>query len=72
MMIDSPVKHAFGPSPAVSFFVECDTAEEVDRLAGALGEAGEILMPLGAYPFSPHYTWLTDRFGLSWQIGQQP
>ncbi|WP_211360610.1 VOC family protein [Mucilaginibacter frigoritolerans] len=25
-------------------------------------------MPLSAYPFSKKYGWLTDQFGVSWQL----
>lgn len=46
-------------TPAVSFSVDCDTQEEVDAYWDALtsdgGEPGQC-------------GWLTDRFGLSWQI----
>ncbi|HWM57609.1 MAG TPA: VOC family protein [Pseudonocardia sp.] len=43
---------------AVSFEVRCDTQEEIDRLWAALVEGGKP-GPCG---------WLTDRYGLSWQI----
>ncbi len=69
-LLDSPPVHDFGITPAVSLFVTCDTAEEVDRLAGALGAEGQVMMPLDAYDFSPRYCWISDRFGVSWQISQ--
>lgn len=55
-------------TPAISFFVGCDSADEVDALFQKLSEGGEILMPLQAYPFSEKFTWVNDRFGLSWQL----
>jgi predicted 3-demethylubiquinone-9 3-methyltransferase (glyoxalase superfamily) len=30
------------------------------------------MMPLDAYDFSPHFTFIADRFGVSWQIMQAP
>jgi predicted 3-demethylubiquinone-9 3-methyltransferase (glyoxalase superfamily) len=55
-------------NPSVSFLVACRTKGEVDELWRALAQGGEVLMPLGAYPFSERYGWTTDRYGLSWQI----
>ncbi len=69
-IIDSPDVHAFTFTPAVSFSVGCETAEEVDRLFATLSEGGQVLMPLDSYPFSPRYAWINDRFGVSWQIIQ--
>lgn len=54
-------------NPSISFLAACDTAAEVDRLHAGLSD-GNDLMPLGDYPFSGRYAWVTDRFGLSWQI----
>lgn len=58
----------FSITPAISFFVSCDTAEEVDELWSALSDGGTALMPLDAYPFSPKYGWIQDRYGVSWQL----
>lgn len=55
-------------NPSVSFRVDCESDHEVDTLWRRLGEGGEVLMPLGAYPFSRRYGWLQDRYGLSWQV----
>ncbi|MDH6219761.1 VOC family protein [Streptomyces pseudovenezuelae] len=71
MCIDSYVNHAFGFTPAVSLFVECDTEAELDRLYGALVEKGQELMPLGSYGFSAKFGWVNDRFGVSWQLNLQ-
>lgn len=68
MCFDSPVKHGFTFTPSVSLFVECESDAEIDRLAGALVEGGEFLMPLGDYGFSRRFAWVSDRFGVSWQL----
>lgn len=67
---DSPIKHAFGFTPALSLAVSCETAAEVDAIYAGLAVGGKVLMPLGEYPFSPRYAWLDDRFGVSWQLSQ--
>jgi predicted 3-demethylubiquinone-9 3-methyltransferase (glyoxalase superfamily) len=48
--------HAF--TEAISFFVSCETQEEVDHLWTTLTDGGEE-QPCG---------WLKDRYGVSWQI----
>lgn len=65
---DSFVKHDFSFTPAFSFFVECTSVEEIARLASALAEGGMELMPMGDYGFSRRFTWVSDRFGVSWQL----
>jgi predicted 3-demethylubiquinone-9 3-methyltransferase (glyoxalase superfamily) len=70
--MDSPVQHAFTFTPSISLFVECATAQQVDELNARLLEGGSSLMPLDAYPFSPHYAWVSDRFGVSWQLYLAP
>ena len=66
--IDSPVEHAFDMTPAISFFVECGDADELERLFGALAEGGTVFMPLDDYGFSRRYGWVEDRFGVPWQL----
>ena len=58
----------FKPTPALSFFVNCDTDDEINILWAKLSDGGEILMPLDKYPFSERFGWINDRFGVSWQL----
>jgi predicted 3-demethylubiquinone-9 3-methyltransferase (glyoxalase superfamily) len=68
MCIDSPIKHEFTFTPAISLFVTCETESEVDELFEKLSQGGEVLMPLDSYPFSKKFAWVADRFGVSWQL----
>jgi predicted 3-demethylubiquinone-9 3-methyltransferase (glyoxalase superfamily) len=45
-------------SPAVSFVIECETQKEIDHYWERLGENGRY----------DRCGWLTDLFGISWQI----
>lgn len=45
-------------TPAISMYVDCEDQAEVDRLWDALIQGGE----------PSQCGWLTDRFGLTWQI----
>ena len=48
----------FNFSPAISFVVNCETQEEVDRLWERLSEGGE----------REQCGWLKDKYGVSWQV----
>jgi predicted 3-demethylubiquinone-9 3-methyltransferase (glyoxalase superfamily) len=48
----------FSFSPAISFFVKCETQQEIDELWKKLSEGGEKL----------RCGWLKDKYGVSWQI----
>ncbi len=55
-------------TPAISFFVICETEEEIDNLWHKLSEGGETLQPLDRYDWSEKYGWVKDRYGLTWQL----
>jgi predicted 3-demethylubiquinone-9 3-methyltransferase (glyoxalase superfamily) len=65
---DSAPVHAFTFTPSTSFFIDCDDEAHLRRLAEVLGEGGGVLMPIDNYGFSTLFTWITDRFGVSWQL----
>lgn len=56
MALNGGSSFTFGPG--FSLFVSCETQDEVDQLWGKLSEGGE----------KGQCGWLTDRFGVSWQI----
>jgi predicted 3-demethylubiquinone-9 3-methyltransferase (glyoxalase superfamily) len=68
MCIDSPAKHGFTFTPAISLFVDCSSRSEVDNLFQRLSEGGQVMMPLDSYPFSDRFGWVADKFGVSWQL----
>jgi predicted 3-demethylubiquinone-9 3-methyltransferase (glyoxalase superfamily) len=69
MAIDSPPVHAFDFTPSLSLFVACESEAEIDRLFAGLSDGGTVMMPLSdEYPFAAKYAWLSDRFGVSWQL----
>ena len=45
-------------TPAISFFITCETQEEVDNFWNKLSDGGR----------TDRCGWLQDKFGLSWQV----
>jgi predicted 3-demethylubiquinone-9 3-methyltransferase (glyoxalase superfamily) len=68
MCIDSNIEHDFTFTPALSLYVNCATVAEIETLFEKLSFGGQILMPLDRYPFSAKYAWISDKFGVSWQL----
>ena len=68
LCIDSPMKHAFSFTPSISLFVTNPDEAAIERYFQALSAGGQVLMPLGEYPFSKKFGWVQDRFGVSWQL----
>ena len=65
---DSPIEHAFGFTPSLSLFVELPDEESLTTVTKELEDGGKTLMPLGSYGFSKKFAWVSDRFGVSWQL----
>ena len=58
MAMDSSMPHDFTFNEAISFVVNCDTQEEIDRYWAKLS----------AVPEAEQCGWLKDKYGVSWQI----
>lgn len=58
----------FQPTPATSFFVDCESEEQMNALWDKLSADGTIMMEAAEYPFSKRFGWLADRYGVSWQL----
>ncbi|MCR8557928.1 VOC family protein [Mucilaginibacter sp. BJC16-A38] len=56
MLLDGGPQFTF--TPAISFFVKCETQAEVDHYWEKLSEGGR----------KDRCGWLTDKYGISWQI----
>ena len=58
----------FTKNPSISFYTVCETEAEVDQLWNKLVDGGKVMMALASYPWSKKYGWLSDKFGVSWQL----
>jgi len=55
-------------TPAISFFMECKSQQEIDEAWRKLCVGETVLMELAQYPFSEISGRVQDRFGVSWQL----
>ena len=58
----------FKINPAISFFVTCQSNEEIESYWNKLIEGGNAMMALNNYPWAEKYGWLVDKFGMTWQL----
>ena len=58
----------YKPNPSISFYYICEKEDELDRIWKAFTKNGNIMMPLDKYPWGEKYGWVTDTYGVSWQL----
>ena len=58
----------YQPNPSISLFYICEEQREFDRIWEGLSKEGTVMMAADKYPWSDMYGWVSDRFGISWQI----
>jgi len=68
MAFDSAMAHQFNFTPSISIFVNCESEEEINLLHQKLIEGGAVMMPLDDYGFSKMFSWVADKYGVSWQL----
>jgi len=58
----------FEPGNNFSLSLQCDTVQEAEKLFDALGEKGQIKMPMQETFWAAGFGMLTDRFGINWMF----
>lgn len=52
----------------ISLALSCKSEAEANKRFAALGEGGEVQMPLAKTFFSPAFGMVADKFGVSWMV----
>ena len=68
MISDSPIKHEWGITPGVSFFLDIEEEATLLSLVKQISAKGKVMMPPGNYGFSKQFAWVEDQFGINWQL----
>ncbi|MDI9364912.1 MAG: VOC family protein [Flavobacterium sp.] len=58
----------FTINPSISLFVTCKSEAEIDNLYAKLLQGGKTMMALDKYPWAEKYAFLSDQFGVVWQL----
>ena len=58
----------FSINPSISFFVTCESHEEIENIWNKLMVGGTAMMALDKYPWGEKYGFVKDTFGMSWQL----
>jgi predicted 3-demethylubiquinone-9 3-methyltransferase (glyoxalase superfamily) len=55
-------------TPAVSFFVGCESEQDINEKWSKLSAGGRVRMELNKYPWAEKYGWCDDKYGVGWQL----
>lgn len=58
----------YKPNASISFFYICDTDAEFEKIWTTFSGDGMVMIPAGKYPWSEKYGFLSDKFGIAWQV----
>ncbi len=58
----------FTKNPSISFFVTCNSIEEIENTWNKFIDGGTIMMPLDKYPWGEKFGFIKDKFGMTWQL----
>lgn len=58
----------YQPNPSISFYYICEKEKELENIWNAFNKDGKVIMPLDKYPWGEKYGWVSDKFGISWQL----
>lgn len=68
MASENTFEHGFNFTPSISIYVNCDSESELETLFQRLSDGGSVMMPLDNYGFSKKFGWVSDKYGVSWQL----
>lgn len=56
------------PGNNFSVSIDCESVEELERLFKAVGDKGQVRLPLMDAPWGARFGMLTDQFGIQWMF----
>lgn len=59
----------YKPNASISLYCHVETEKEVNRIWNSLVKEGTVLVKLDKYPWSALYGFVTDKYGVAWQVG---
>ena len=68
MAADTISGRPFEQGDSFSVTIQSESVQEIDALFTALGESGNVTMPLQATFWADRFGMLTDRFGIRWML----